>query len=389
MLFFWALFDASFSYMVPVVITASGYSKTFMGVILGTSSIFGAAFDFFLTKFLHNIHFRRIYLVMFSLCFFSPALLFKGNPVWVFVGAMALWGFYYDLFNFGNVDFVSRKALPDEHSRSFGVIWMFRALGYTIAPLIIGSIAGETLGIAPYFFMWSVISFAIALFFILLYLDKTHPQTEYVSEIPVPNLCMSRELVLWKKVGKILFPILIMTWYVWIYDAFFWTIGPLMSDVLKGVSGLNGLFLTIYTVPPLIFGFLVSSVNRKLGKKRTAHLCCFTAGVLLASFFLIHNPYYILFATLCASICMAFSIPSLNAAYADYVTESPKVEKEIEALQDFFTNIGYIIGPILAGFLADKVGNILSFSYLGVAGMIITTIAFFVTPEKIHVIVER
>lgn len=173
MLFFWAIFDASFSYLVPVVITQSGYTRTFMGLVLGSSSLFGAGLDLLLSKFLHNTHFRRIYLVMFGLCFLCPALLWKDNPLFVFVGAMAVWGFYYDLFNFGNIDFVSRKSAPKEHSHCFGVIWVFRALGYSIAPLLIGAVVSEVVDFKPYLLMWVFVARAFET------VQKKYPNENY------------------------------------------------------------------------------------------------------------------------------------------------------------------------------------------------------------------
>src|SRR6185437_6325405 len=194
-------FDGSFSYMVPVVVTASGYSKTLMGIILASSSVFGACFDYFLSRFFHNTHFRRVYLLMFIFCFLCPALLVKGYSVWVFFTAMAFWGFYYDLSNFGNLDFVSRKSSPEEHSQSFGIIWVFRALGYTIAPLFIGAVVGTTITQTPYVFMWGVISISAVIFVLLLIITKKQ-KNEYIAERKTRKPQSLSEIFLWKKIGK-------------------------------------------------------------------------------------------------------------------------------------------------------------------------------------------
>jgi MFS family permease len=90
-------------------------------------------------------------------------------------------------------------------------------------------------------------------------------------------------------------------------------------------------------------------------------------------------------AVFIAASLMAFSAPSLNGAYADYVIRTPQYETEIEALQDFFTNLGYIIGPILAGFLADKTGNLNSFGFLGLLGVFIIATSKAIMPAKIRV----
>lgn len=122
MLFFWALFDGILGYLVPVVITSSGLSKTEMGLIFGFSSVAGAVFDFLLSKYLKNTHFRRIYLIMFACCFVYPLLLWQAKGIWLYLLAMSVWGLYYDLENFGNYDFVGRKAEEEEHASHFGVM---------------------------------------------------------------------------------------------------------------------------------------------------------------------------------------------------------------------------------------------------------------------------
>ncbi len=54
MLFFFTLFDGTVSYTAPLAMSQIGLSKTMLGMIIGTSSIFGAIFDFVLSKMLTN-----------------------------------------------------------------------------------------------------------------------------------------------------------------------------------------------------------------------------------------------------------------------------------------------------------------------------------------------
>jgi MFS family permease len=157
-----------------------------------------------------------------------------------------------------------------------------------------------------------------------------------------------------------------------------------MSEVLNSLHLESGIFLTLYSVPPIILSFLVGQVNKKLGKKRTARLAIYFACIVLLFFFVVHNPVLIALGVVCAASSIAFAMPSLNSAYADYVIRNPQFETEIEALQDFATNTGYVIGPILAGFLADKVGNLHSFGVLGVIGIGFVTFSKLLTHGKIR-----
>lgn len=385
MIFFWALFDASFSYIVPIAIVHAGYSKTFMGVILGSSSVFGAGFDYVLSSVVRNTHFRRIYLAMLAICAICPLLLWQGHALWILVSAMACWGLYYDLSNFGNLDFVSRKARVYDHSRYFGILWVFRSLGYTIGPLLIGIIIDANFSLRPFLSLWVLLAISAILFFVLTIISR-HSANEYLpsrirslKEFPSSK----SEIILWIRIVRYLYPVLLLTSYFWIYDAFFWTIGPLISSTLPIVGKVNGIFVTSYVLPFFVFGFLVSLMNKRLGKKHTAQIFGIFAGIVLMSLFILKSSELTLLAVLIASGFVAFCIPSLNAAYADYVQENPFLEKEIQALQDFFTNLAYIIGPIIAGYLADRVGNLSSFGVLGLLGIATNLTLFFITPHHI------
>ncbi len=382
-IFFWTLFEGSFSYLVPIVITQSGYSKTFMGILIASASVFGAAFDLLLSKTFHNMHYRRMFLLMFIFCFIAPFLLLKNNPLFLYIAAMAFWGFYYDLSNYGESDFVGRTQNPKNHSKSSGIIWSFRALGYTLSPIIIGIVIANAIDFKPYLLMFLFISISFLFFLYLAYYSKESPN--FLTIPANKKIKTFPELILWKKMGIQLLPVLLMTAFFWIVDAFFWTIGPLIPQTLNINKEFQGLFLTLYTIPPLFIGFIIGKITHKLGKKRTAQFGCLIASLLLSTFLVITNPYLILIIVFFASMFIALTIPALNGAYTDYISESSVYEKEIEALQDFSTNVGYIIGPIFAGFLADVTGNLHSFAFLGVFGIIITTLIMLISPRHITI----
>lgn len=139
---FWAIFDSVMQYITPLLIQEQGFSNTAIGLIIGFSSVAGAAFDFFIYKIFKNTDFRRIILVMFAICFFYPLLLWQTKSVWMFLFAMAVWGIYYDLYGFGAFNFVAKYIKRKDSASSFGLIQIFKSAGNIIAPLIIGLLVG-------------------------------------------------------------------------------------------------------------------------------------------------------------------------------------------------------------------------------------------------------
>lgn len=372
MFFFWSVYDGIISFITPIVLTQSGLSETLMGVVIGTSSMAGAVFDFILARFLKNAHYRRVYMMMFAVCFAYPLILWQSKSIYIFLVAMALWGIYYDLLNFGNFDFIGRQTKPDEHASSFGVMSVFRSLGYLVGPVIAGLLIGELVDVKVFIAAWVFLVISFLVYLGLTFMLKT--RQEYMKTITYKHKNTALELQIWKKVGKRILPILVFTTLLYIYDAFFWTIGPLYSESLGQLHPLGGLFMTFYTFPSLIVGWFVGATVAKFGKNRTSFVSfALGSAVLIAIPFLV-SPILILLAVFVSSCLTSIAFNSNQSSYADFITDKPSAESEIEGLGDFSVNIGYVIGPMLAGFVAETIGNSTTFMAVGGVGLIVSII---------------
>ena len=88
---------------------------------------------------------------------------------------------------------------------------------------------------------------------------------------------------------------------------------------------------------------------------------------------------------LLSSTFSTFSWAIEQGLYADDIEDSFSKEKEIEGLVDFSINAGYIVGPILAGFLSDKVGYFNTFAFLGIFGLFVTLILSRIAPKRVAI----
>jgi MFS family permease len=193
------------------------------------------------------------------------------------------------------------------------------------------------------------------------------------------------ELHIWKSIGRLIFPVLLLTLMLNAIDAFFWTIGPLYAEGFTQLAMFDGLVLTVYMLPSLLVGWFVHILTRHLGKKHTAFLFCSLGSAGLITLPFLTNPVIILVMLFLASSCLALAWPAINGAYADYISEAPKLSTQIEGIEDFFTNIGYVVGPMIAGVLADNFGNAQSFAILGIFCVIASSILMEVVPKHISV----
>lgn len=386
--FFWTSFDALMTYITPLLLQRQNVSMTMIGLLIGTSSVTGALFDFVMTKLFRKTNFRRILLCMFVLCFLYPLLLWNATSIWVFLFTMAVWAIYCDLYGFGLFNFVEKFIPKKEYASSFAVVQVFRTLARIIVPLIIGFLVADALGVAVFRLSFIFLFLGFGVFLVLAL--TTRKQKEDKVELAQPSVALRKkgEFFLWKRVGRVLLPALFTTFFLFVIEAFFWTLAPLYGESLSRPE-LGGIFLTAYLVPSLFVTGIIKYCTAKFGKKRTAFVSLLFGSLCLSTLVFLHHPYAVIVVTLVAACFFALSLPAVNGIFSDNIGEAQSVEVEIEGLADSAYNIGYIVGPILAGILADSFSVTAAFSLLGIIGILAALALLLFTPKNIAVSVKK
>ncbi|KKT32791.1 MAG: hypothetical protein UW21_C0018G0007 [Candidatus Woesebacteria bacterium GW2011_GWB1_44_11b] len=378
MIFFWAIFDGMISYSAPLAITEAGFSGTMMGIILASSSVAGAVFDFFLSGVMHRrTTFRRVYLLMFGLAIAMPFLLIGAKNIFIFLAAMAIWGFYYDLVNFGDFDFIYKESKKDEYVSNFGILDIFKVLGYVIAPVLAGFLIGELINPAIIVYMFAFLFTAFSFYLLVLWMTR---KRAYVKEDIHPHRKHSMrflaEVKIWRKVGKSILPILGFMMLINIFDSFFWVVGPIFSEELQLIHPLGEFLIPAYLAPALIVGWFGGQISNKFGKSKTASTAFFLGSSLLAIVSFVASPVIIILVVFCASFLSSLAWPTVKGMFVDFINQKENYEGEIEGLADFATNLGYIVGPVTAGVLSDVFGSARSFAVLGAIGAVSSLLLF-------------
>lgn len=383
-IFFWVVFDGILSYIVPILVTQRGYSNTQMGLILASSSFAGAIFDFVLSRFLRRSGYLQTFLLVLlvSLCF--PLVLWSANHIFVYLLAMAIWGLYYDLYNFASYDFVSRNLEGGHnHSSQFAIIELFRSVGNIVAPvfaawLIIDQVEFSNLTIS---YVFLVIAAILYLFLVI----SSPTRHLHLPPVKIKPPSFSQTVFLWQKIGRILLPVLSFMVTLQVFDAIFWTIGPLFSESFPNFPHFSGLLMVLYSLPSLFTAWKIKGFTSRFGQKHTAYFTLLVGSLLLLPIGYISSPVIILLLVFVSSIATSITWPAIEGAIADYVSETSVYKSEIEGLTDLSTNLGYVIGPILAGVLSDKFGVSHSFTALGIINTLTILVLFVVTPKQINV----
>lgn len=381
MIFFWALFDGLLTYIIPLLIVEKGFSRSEMGLIIGSSSAVGAVFDLVLSRYLKVPNYQRIYFSMLILSLAFVGFLWQAETLFLFFAAMGVWGLYCNLYTFGNTTFVSQTLKPSEYASSFGVIDVFKSMGVLLAPVLAAVLIGDRVGDRP--FVFATLMLVISGFFFFLIIKNRGKNN--MPAVKVKPVTWAIEIRLWSKIGRQILPVLVLFFLYYLTHAFFWTLGPLIADELQDLGILKSLFLVAFLLPNLFSGWFVGNVTNRFGKKRTAFFGMLSAAICISGIALVQSSILLIILVFVAATFISFVLPAISGACADYVHETEAYAKEIEGLSDFFYNFAWIIGPISSGFLADWIGNRQSFSLIGIFTVLMTVVLIKITPKKIHI----
>jgi MFS family permease len=379
-LFFIFLGDAILSYWVPNFLQDSLNGSAFiMGLVFSFSSIVGLVADLAFPSLLKNFTVKRLILCagFFGIGFLGILLLGTKLPtIWVFLLAMAVWGIYYEFLGFGSQQFVADTVPLKLRSSGWAILGTFKNLAYFFGPIIAGWLLLEgdyALAIATGVFIITGIT-------ILTLIGKKH---ERPINIDVSEVNLWRELSYWKVLFSRVWPIVLISIFLGIIDATFWTTGATWMKTLSKESFWGNFLLPAYQMPALFMGFVVTRWGIYKGKKKMA-----LKFLILASFFLIllafnlPIPLYIL-CVFMSSLMLGVTYPLIDATYSDIVARMGRERKHLVGLGNSATSIAYIIGPIIAGAITGFIGNKMTFVVMGVITLIIGMVLIFTIPKKI------
>jgi MFS family permease len=365
--------------------TESGLSNSQMGLLYSSSSVFGAIFDIFLSRYLKTTSYIRMYFYTIVLGLLFPLFIFFGSSILFFIVAMMIWGLYYNLWSFGRYDFVTVEGNPNNHASSFGIVSTFRDIGYLIGPLIASrTVFSSDNNSGLFITVFSMILALVSLLF-MTNIVKTSENTGnlYNKRDLHIERSMKMELSLWRIVAIKMWPILIVGIFLGILSATYWTIVPIIHTIAPQLEGFEGIILVAMIAPSIFVNLTVGSFTSRFGQKRTAYWGLLLSGLILLSVGYIENPYVIILMIFVSSMFSAICYPSLSGAVADYLDESKSYDNEILSVQDFTDNIGYIIGPLFAGLMLDFVGDLRVFTYIAIAGILLAVLLLIMSPKEI------
>ncbi len=345
--------DTIVSFSAPYVISLHTQSAALMGIIIGSSSLIGLLVDLIVSETHRNkgfAFFLRYVFIFASICSLI-LLLFPPLPFWFFI-AMACWGIYFDMMRFANFKAVYAMSKPDDYAYAWGAIEESRYLSYVLGPLIALEllVLGEKLNFQVVLGLLLISSILIQIL--------TFKSKRYNKEEKLPKLGFRHELVVIKSVLKKIWPVYLFLLSMFILDAAFWTVGILLGIELSETTTLGKFVMLAYSWPGVVVALFAGRLAHYFDKTKAALIAGVAGSLLLFVGLGLFPSEAIFFVVLVSSILFALVWPEIFATIEDFALKYSEYRSEVVGLGDSASNLGYVIGPILAGILSMRVGNI-------------------------------
>jgi MFS family permease len=288
---------------------------------------------------------------------------------------------YYEFLSFGLSTFVAKNAPVATRSGVWSIVGVFGSIAYCIGPLI-----GNML------FVWKgnlaiiIVYAGLALFsYIIWLLVGLRSKNNHAGEgKEISGFSLWEEIGYWKVLFSHVWPILLVSYLLAIVDATFWTTGVVLSDVLLKEGWLGGLFLSAYTLPAIFIGFLVARMGIYQRKKKLAEIFLLLSGLLMAILGMINSTLGMVLTAFLIGAMTSVAWPLTNAVYSDILARMGKEQKHLMGMSNSMGNLSYITGPVIAGFLAGKIGEQKTMMWVGIMVVVSAVILLFVTPRKLR-----
>lgn len=342
--------DGIISFFLPIAVERHLKYMVLVGFVLASSSFWDIVADIFFGISNKPLSYRILtkiaFILMLGLILLNllPTGERFGLSLGVLLLSMVFWGFYYESFIIGTYDFVVVTTEKREQATSYGVIEVFRSLGYTIGPIIGG---------------WAILksmeaALVSAAFFALIGLVYLVTQLKKESKLPLEKQSRRRislrdELNLWGKIGRKIYPLLLMTFSLGFCNGVIFSITPIMVEEKINFTNLGGFIVACFTLPMVLLSGLFGSLASRYNK----HLFVISGSLLVTLSFIffgvLETPWLAMAAAFLVGTGISLFTPALDAQYGGYISDHTRQEKETLGEMGVAVNLGFIVGTSLAG----------------------------------------
>lgn len=376
--------DSIMSYYFPLVVGDNINSNTIVGIVMALSSMVGLACDLIFPQLFQKKTWKFLLILGILVSVSFPILTNLGiafSSILIFILASIMWGIYYEFLSFSQQSFVISTESRESFSKDWGLVSIIIGVGSLVGPIIGSVLVRESL-VTSASIIVALQLMALVFAILLIYSEKKGKKIEVIEE--EIKMSISKELIYWFVLVKRIWPPIVVGLAMTFISATFWTLGPLFGQELLGDSGLDWLVIVIYIIPTIPGAIILSRLKINHHKKIISEIGLLFAGICMACIFLVQdNIALVLFLILLLGLFLSFTWPLNEAVYSDITDRAGQKRLHVTAITRANVSIGYVIGPILAGILADNTNYYVAFSVVGLVIVVISAALIVFTPKKL------
>ncbi len=368
-----ALGDGIFSYQIPIWLESVFHDVALVGIVLSSSSLIGFLCDLTFPTLFSKRDYRFFFALTFIIALATQLIGLLSSSWLAAFSVMAMWGVYYELFLFGLYHYLHTEIEPSQHASGWGITEALRSLALVSSPLLASMLF--VLDIDP--FRISSVFFSISLLISLFIYFRNRQQTKKI--LPNPNKTFSfATFRVWSTfLGKI-WPVYLFFFCLIMVDATIWSVGIFFAEELRQISPLGAFFVPAYIVPTLLAPLFAGKLAKHFGKKRSAFMIAVPLSLtLFIGHWALHSPLWHVGVMALAGCFAGLILTESEAIFEDYVARLHRFSSEMIGLVRSASSLGYIIGPLVAGMLAEFLGIVRTLAVIGLLPGIAGVFAFF------------
>ena len=374
----YTIVDGMVTFFLPLVAKEILHSMALVGIILASSSVWDIVADVFLGFRDGEVEHKRL----IRLAFFLVLILLGINALpiednfllglVILLLSMILWGFHYEYMVWGTYDFIIDTTDKEDQATSFGVVEVFRSLGYAIGPII----AGTAILVSFHLVLGSAAFLGILALLLFVFFSSFYQELPTRSQ-KKRRLNWRAELHLWKKIGSKILPLLIMTFSLGIFNGVVFSLTPILVETKESFSLFGGFIVGAFWIPMILFTGWFGQLADRWGKKQFILLGSFLVIIALSVFGLVANPWVALTLALVAGTGTSMFYPALNAQYSNYIEDHIDEEKEAIGEMGVSVNLGFISGASLGGIFVSLTGGFWAAYFLVALAFMVSGVVYY------------